>query len=63
MHTPRDQHKVYSECLRISVNHQVLSSWAISTSRRQKYGAHTRMSSAWNWLIEGFNFMLQALAT
>lgn len=63
MHTPRDQHKVYNECLRISVIFRLCPLGQFIPLEGRNMGLTERMSSAWNWLIEGFNFLLQALAT
>lgn len=59
MHTPRDQQKVYKECLRISVN---LLQGNLNPLEGRNMGLTERMSSAGKWLIEGFNSLLRALA-
>lgn len=63
MHTPKDQDKVHYEYLRVAITLQVCHLRQCISLMAANRGIVQRMSFAWNWLIEDFNFLLQALAT
>lgn len=63
MHTPMDQDKVHYQYLRVSGTLQVCHLRQRVSLTAANRGTAQRMSFAWKWLTEDFNFLLQALAT